>query len=235
MTLSTDEVTGLVGVPETRLPPDVADALPTSTPGAPWRVRMSALLWRHRARPEASAALPHPLTPKRSGITNAGFVRYAETPVGAYGEVMAAPVTLRGGLLPRVHVPFIAVDSVPSVHAGRAHWALPKVLASFTWPEDGLDAGVIRADGDGWWLSARVVHTGPRIPLFGRSVNAQVRPDGRVGISSTGMRGWARVVTIDVDMDPTASFASWLVPGRHRGVLLTNARLSMGAARWSAY
>jgi hypothetical protein len=235
MTLSTDEVTGLVGVPETALPTDVAAELPTSTPGAPWHVRMSALLWRHRARPAASAVLPHMLTAKRNGITNAGFVRYAETPVGAYSEVMAAPVSLRGGLLPRVHVPFIAVDSLPSVHAGRAHWALPKVLATFTWPESAPDDAAVRADGDGWWLSARVVHTGPRIPLLGRSTNVQVRPGGRVGLAATGMRGWARIVTVEVEVDPAASLASWLTPGRHRGVLVTKARLSMGAARWSAY
>lgn len=231
MTLTTNEVSGLVGVPETALPGDVADALPTSTPGAPWRVTMSALLWRHRARSEAASALPPELVAKPKGLTNAGFVRYAETPVGAYSEVMAAPVNVRGGLLPRVHVPFIAVDSLPSVHAGRAHWALPKVMASFDWPEP----GEVRAEGDGWWMSARVVHTGPRIPLFGRSTNAQVRPDGRVGVSSTGMRGWARVVTVDVDVDPSASFASWLARGRHRGVQVTRAQLTMGAARWSAY
>jgi hypothetical protein len=71
--------------------------------------------------------------------------------------------------------------------------------------------------------------------LFGRSSNAQVRPDGRVGVSATGMRGWARVVTVDVDVDPNASFASWLATGRHRGVLVTSARLSMGPAHWSSY
>jgi hypothetical protein len=231
MTLSAAEVTGLVGVPETALPAEVADALPPATPGAPWHVQMQALLWRHRARPEAAGALPPGLEPKRGGITNAGFVRYTQSPVGAYAEVMAAPVSLRGGLLSRVHVPFIAVDSLPSVHAGRSHWALPKVMASFTWPEP----GEVRAEGHGWWMSARVVHTGPRIPLAGRSLSVQVRPGGQVGVSSTGMRGWARVVTVQVDVDPAASFASWVATGRHRGVLITKGRLSMGAARWSAY
>ena len=175
-------------------------------------------------------SLPTALTLKSKGITNAGFVRYTETPVGPYSEVMAA-VSVRGGLLPRVHIPFIAVDSLPSVQAGRTHWALPKVPATFTW--EGADA--VRAEGDGWWVSARVIGTGPRIPLFGRSTNAQVRPDGRAGVASTGMRGWGRVVTLQVDVDPTASFASWVVPGRHRGVMVTDGRLSMSGARWAAY
>jgi hypothetical protein len=227
MSLTADHVRDLVGVPETQLPAEVANALPASTPGAPWRVQMSALLWRFRSLPEAAAALPSGLQVKAKGITNAGFIHYADTPVGAYDEVMGA-VSVHGGLLPRVHIPFIAVDSVPSVHAGRAHWALPKVLASFTWS----GPGDVRADGDNWWLAARVVGTGPRIPLFGRSTNAQVRPDGAVGVSSTGMRGWARVVTIDVDVSPEASFAAWITPGRQRGVLVTGARMSVGPARW---
>jgi hypothetical protein len=229
MTLSVDEVTGLVGVPETALSPHAIDALPTSTPGAPWHVQMSALMWRQRTRPEAAAAVPAALAVRSGGITNSGFVNYSQTPVGPYAETMAA-ISVRGGVLPRVHIPFIAVDSAPSVHAGRAHWALPKVLASFTWTEP----GEVRADGDGWWLSARVVRTGPRIPLLGRSTAVQLRPDGRTGVATTGMRGWGRVVTVQVDVDPDASFASWLVAGSHRGVLVTGARLSMGVARWSA-
>jgi hypothetical protein len=230
MTLTATEIATLVGAPETTLPAGVAEQLPESTPGAPWHVRMTALLWRHRSRPDAAGALPSGLEIKSKGITNAGFVNYAETPVGAYSEVMAA-VSVRGGLLPRVHIPFIAVDSLPSVQAGRTHWALPKVPASFTWNGD----SEVRVDGDGWWVSARVVGTGPRIPLFGRSTNAQVRPDGRVGVASTGMRGWGRVVTIQVDVDPSASFASWVAGGRHRGVLVTDGRLSMSEARWSSY
>lgn len=229
MTLSANEVTGLLGVPETALPADVAEALPASTPGAPWRVRMSALLWRHRTRPQAATAVPPELTAKQKGMTNAGFVRYRETPVGAYSEVMAA-VSISGGWLPRTHIPLIAVDSVPSVHAGRAHWALPKVLATFEWTGD----EAVRADGHGWWISARVVGTGPRIPLFGRSKSVQVRPDGRVGTASTGIRGWGRVVTVQVDVDPQASFATWVTGGRHRGVLVTAAQLSMSASRWSS-
>jgi hypothetical protein len=189
---------------------------------------MSGLLWRHRPTPEAAKALPSPLEPRSRGITNVGFVRYSETPVGAYDEVMGAPVTARGGLLGRVHVPLIAVDSIPSVHAGRAHWALPKVMASFTWEPDDS----VRVDGDGWWLSARVVQRGLSIPVLGRSTQAQVRPDGRVGSVPVVMRGRGRVVTVEVAVDPTASFASWLMSGRHRGILLTSATMRVGAPRW---
>jgi len=227
--LTADEVVALRGCPETVLPPDVAASLPETTPGAPWRVRMTNLIWFHRPVPAASAALPAPLAAHRGrAVTNAGFVRYADTPVGPYSEVMAVPTTVAGGgRRGRVHIPFIAVDSVPSVHAGRAHWALPKVLARFDWAADGG-----RAEGDGWWLSARIVRRGPPIPVVGRSGSVQVRPDGRVGVSTVSMRGWGRLVRVEVDVDPYASFAEWLRPGRHLG-LSTSATMTVGVPTWS--
>jgi hypothetical protein len=128
----------------------------------------------------------------------------------------------------RVHIPFIAVDSVASVHGGRAHWALPKALASFSW----TGSTGARVDGDGWWLAARVVRKGPPVPVFGRSTCVQVRPDGRVGTAKVAMRGHGRLVSVEVDVDPAASYADWLVPGRHFGVLVASARLTMGPADW---
>jgi hypothetical protein len=229
VSLSAAEIAALSGVPETTLPGDIATTLPSSTPGPPWTVRMSGLLWWHKPRPDAERALPPQLEARRRGVTNAGFVRYADTPVGPYDEVMGAPMTTRGGLLGRVHVPLIAVNSVPSVHAGRAHWALPKVLASFQWD----DSEHARVDGDGWWIAADVIRRGRRIPVFNRGAQAQIRPDGSVGVSRVSMRGRGRLVTVNVDVDPAASFAGWLAPGRHRGILLSGATMRVGAPRWS--
>jgi hypothetical protein len=229
-TLDVGELAALTGVPETRLDPTVVDELPSTTPGPTWRVRMSNLLWWHRATDQAASVLPVPLRARRGRqMTTAGFIRYAHTPVGPYDEVMASPLSVEGGLLGRVHIPFIAVDSLPSIHAGRAHWALPKVPATFEWsgPTE------VKGSGDGWWLGARVVSTGPRIPLLGRSSAAQVRPDGRVGISRLSMRGHGRLVTVEVDVDPDASYAGWLRSGRHRGIMGTSVTLTMRAARWS--
>jgi Acetoacetate decarboxylase (ADC) len=229
VTLTTDEISRLVGLPETVLPPAVAAALPETTPGPPWQVRMSALLWWHRARRPAAEGLPAGLEKRRGfGVTSAGFINYAETPVGPYSEVMAMPVSTRGGLAGRVHIPFIAVDSLASVHGGRAHWALPKVLANFRW----YDPSMVSAEGDGWWLAARVLRTGPPVPLLGRAKCAQVRPDGRVGVAPLKTRGYGRLLIVDVEVDPDASYARWLTPGRHLGVAVRSATLTMGPPRW---
>lgn len=229
-TLSREEIAALVGVPETALASEVVAKLPDATPGPTWRVRQSSLLWWHKAADAAEAALPAPLRARRGrGVTTAGFIRYSNTPVGQYDEVIASPMSAEGGLLGRVHIPLIAVDSVASIHAGRAHWALPKVPATFDWsgPTE------VKVTGEDWWLSARVVSTGMRVPMAGRSSVAQVRPDGRVGVSRLTMWGHGRVVTVEVDVDPDASYAAWLRPGRHKGIQVTSARLSMGSPRWS--
>ena len=112
-------------------------SLRRSTPEAPWSVRADGVIWFHKAAEGARAALPPavrdlPALP----VTLGALISYRETPVGAYHEVLGAPLMLRNPL-PHLTVPFIAVDSVLSVHGGRAHWGLPKVLAAFDWLPSG--------------------------------------------------------------------------------------------------
>jgi Acetoacetate decarboxylase (ADC) len=229
MTLSTDEVASLTGAGGAVLPETVVDVLPDSTPGAPWTVTMSSLLWMQRALPAARRALTPPLEARPGfAVTSCGFIRYDDSPVGPYSEVMASPCLARGGKRGHVHVPFIAVDSVPSVHAGRAHWALPKVLATFHRPDD----RTVRAEGDGWSLSARVVRRGPPIPLRGSATVAQVRPDGRIGIAPLRIRGRGRLALVAVEASADAPFAPWLASGRHLGVEVSRATMTVGVPQW---
>ncbi len=73
-------------------------------------------MWWHRAALGSGALLPTGLRPGPPVAVGA-FVRYLDSPVGAYDEVLACPHLLTGG---RLHIPFIAVDSLPSVVGGRA-------------------------------------------------------------------------------------------------------------------
>ena len=59
-----------------------------------------------------------------------GMVRYLETPVGPYDEVLGM-VGSRTGLRPWGSVAFMSVDSEPSLVGGRSNWAIPKTLGSF--------------------------------------------------------------------------------------------------------
>lgn len=190
-------------LPESRLPAELAAQLPASTPGPPWDCRVRAVVWVQRA------PSPLPSSFRYAGrvrtLTIGAVVDYLESPVGPYREVFAGPL-LRGTVLPVVHVPFIAVDSLPSVHGGRAHWSLPKAVATFC--SDGRTA-----TGDGWSVAVDVVERGPRLPLRGPLVNAQT--EQRAVIS---LRGRGRLARVHVAAEGLV-LGGWLGTGTHRGVV----------------
>lgn len=209
----------LPGVPESTLDARTAAALPASTPGAPWRCRVRAVVWFQRAGDGGAATLPEVLQ-RRPGAPLAvgAVVQYLDSPVGPYSEVLASPRVLLAPGLPRVHVPFIAVDSVPSVHGGRAHWGLPKARAEFL--GDVHDA--VRVVGDGWTVDVRARRRGPTLPVAVPFVLEQ--QPGRP--ARCGVGAGVRPAQVDVAVTgPT--LPSWLGDGRHVG-LLVSGRMVVG-------
>lgn len=216
----------VAGVPESALPADVAGRLPATTAAPPWRCVVDAVLWWHRAAPGAADVIPGgvPAGARALPVTVAALVRYRSSPVGAYSEVFASPVLLAAPA-PSVMIPFIAVDSLASVAGGRAHWALPKALASFAW--EGYGAAVT---GNGWTVDVTTTTRGPRLPLAGVLPTAQPWPDGVLRCGLVRTHGWSRVAAVDV-ASTGASLPSWLLAGRHRALVLTGARMTVGASR----
>ncbi len=218
-------LTDLPGVPESALPDGLV--LPSSTPAPPWRCRVEATVWLHRATPSARALLPAAL-PAGPALTVVALVRYLDSPVGAYDELLASPRLLAGslrrGVLARVHVPFIAVDSVASVHGGRAHWALPKTLATFT-----RDGPRTQVQGSGWEVDATAQARGPWLPSYARLGSTQ--QDGAGVTTSSVTSAWAlvRPATVQVETRSEGDLAAWLLPGRHHGLRLRG-RMTVGVA-----
>lgn len=216
----------VAGVEECALPADVAEALPYVTPSPPWRCVIDGVVWLHRAAPGSVSALPaawrsRPGLPLTFGMV----VTYRENPVGPYDEVVASPRLLgfdRG--VPVGYIPFIAVDSVTSVHGGRAHWALPKTLADFTGSPGGPRTEV---QGDGWRLSVRPRPVGPRFPYASLFAGRQPSPLGAELPMRLSVRGMARLARVDVEVESKHDLATWLTPGRHWGLLLKGARLTV--------
>lgn len=223
-----DALHGLPGAPESRLEPAVASRLPSATPPPPWETTADAVLWAHPATAAASTVLPPGVRARRVvRFAVAGFVRYHDTPVGAYDELLASPTLVRGGLW-RLHVPLIAVDSLASLHAGRAHWALPKTLAAFSGAPAARSS--VEARGSGWSLHAAVAARGPSVPAWMRVSLAQVRSTGEVVTFPATFRGPVRLARVEVTVGESASFADWLLPGRHLGVLLRDVRIRLRPA-----
>lgn len=192
-------------VPESRLADDVPARLPAATPPPPWDCLVRAVVWLQRTPPPPLTDVPAPLT----GVTVGAFVEYLESPVGPYREVFAGPV-VRGTGLPALHVPFIAVDSVPSVHGGRTHWGLPKTLAAFT---GDVGAGRATAEGDGWSVQVDAAGAGLPVPLAAAFAGLQQAGRARVAVRGRGRLTRVRVTATG----PTLT--SWLGDGTHVGVV----------------
>ena len=199
---------------------------PVSSP-PPWPARVRATLWWHRSTAAGRELGQHG---RVIPVTVAMMVDYLDSPVGPYREILASPVlqmpSRRLGPMPRMVVPFIAVDSEASVHGGRTHWQLPKVLARF----DGTVLGNMTAQGDGWKVTTDARAKGPRLPIAGALGFAQPEPGGGLAIASARLAGRFRYARIDVESEgPT--LPSWLVAGSHRGIVITGGKMRTGPAK----
>jgi hypothetical protein len=218
----------LHAVPESALPADVAARLPPGAPPAPWSTSLQAVVWWHRATDAAVDALPQRLRSRsRVPLTIAAFVRYNATPVGGYHEILATPAMLLEAPLPAGTVPFIAVDSLASIVGGRVNWALPKTLARFDWSQDGRD---LAAHGDGWAVAARVRPHGPALPFAAPLADRQVAPDGTELVTRLRARGRFRLGRAAVRVSGP-DLPRWLRDGSHPALVITAARLDVGAPR----
>lgn len=222
------ELTGVPGVPETVLSEALLATLPPVESEAPWTVRCSAVLWSTRPTREAAQALPPSLRGGRGLVVIGGVVRYLETPVGPYDEVVGIVMSGHGRRAVGT-VTFMAVDSPRSLVGGRAHWAMPKTLASF---EGGIGSGatVVATGQDslGWRVSARPRALGPRVPVRSRAVTRQEFPGGILGDSRLRARGTARPALVDVEVQSDGPLAGWLRPGRHVGAVADRVTFSLG-------
>jgi hypothetical protein len=212
----------VAGVPESALADAVAAQFPPTSPPAPWHTRADVVVWLHPAAPGAARHLPPAFRDRPTiPLTVGAFVRYRDTPVGPYGEILAAPVLLAEPPLPPACVPFIAVDSIPSIRGGREQWALPKTLARFV-----FGPGTVTAEGDGWRVEARV-RARPRglpvrLPLRDRQPGA--------GLIDVLAAGRAQLATVELQATGP-QLPEWLLPGPHPAVAIRDGRMTFGAPR----
>ncbi|NLU82586.1 hypothetical protein [Rhodococcus sp. HNM0569] len=199
------------------------------SPPPPWPASVHATLWWHRAN---DAARRHALPGRTIPITVAMVVDYLDSPVGPYREILASPVLRvprRGvGVVPRMQIPFIAVDSATSVHGGRTHWRLPKVLAHF----GGDVTGDSLTEGEGWSVRTDAAPYGPTLPIAGALGFAQPGADDSAPWlrASARLAGTSRPARVRVEpVGPT--LGEWLVPSTHHGITITRGRMRTGPGR----
>lgn len=226
--LESYELPFIPAAPESAMPPGVSDRMPDTAPLAPWQCTFDSFLWVQRAGDGVGSVLPEPLHGSGSVHWIIGaFVRYTKSPVGPYSEVYAGLMMRTGGRVV-THMPFMAVDSLESLRGGRANWALPKTLATFH--GEPATSNEVRAEGQGWHVSARARPFGPRLPMRMTLACAQVRPDGTVATYKAVISGRPRLARLEVDVASTASLQSWMPAGRHLGTQWSGGSLAVSAA-----
>jgi Acetoacetate decarboxylase (ADC) len=222
------ELTGVQGVPETALSELLLASLPLNQFQAPWECHCTAVVWLHRGGRAAAAALPSGLAGSPALAVVGGFVRYTDTPVGPYDEVLGV-VGSRTGLRPWGHVAFMAVDSKASLVGGRTNWAMPKTLARFDGePANGRTMSGAGNDQIPWSVSANPRVIGLGIPVKAKGIARQGFGDGRVGESLLTLAGRARPAVVTVKVSSAATLAPWLRPGLHMGAVIDRATITLG-------
>ena len=227
------ELTGVAGVPETAVGEALLERLPANDSPAPWECVCEAVVWFGRGGRAAREALPPALRDHAPGLAVlGGMVRYLETPVGPYDEVLGM-VGSRTGLRPWGSVAFMSVDSEPSLVGGRSNWAMPKTLGSFQGEVGGgRTMTAAGADETRWRVSVTPRTIGPALPVRSVGQARQQFPGGVVGASGLRASGRIRPAVVTLDVDSDGPLAGWLRPGRHLGAVVERATFTLGEPRF---
>lgn len=227
------ELTGVAGVPETTVSAALLERLPANEAPAPWDCVCEAVMWFGRGGAAARQALPPSLRDDSPALVVVGaMVRYLETPVGAYDEVIGM-VGSRSGARPWGSVAFMSVDSETSLVGGRTNWAMPKTLGAFDGDiGSGRTITAAGADETRWRVSATPKVLGPALPLRATGRARQEFPGGRVGQSTMRGQGRIRPAVVTVDVDSDGPLPTWLRTGRHLGAVLERGTFSLAEPRF---
>ncbi len=225
--MSRPEITGVPGVAETAVSEVLLARLPENLHPAPWDAIASSIVWYSRGGKAAGNALSERLRGARGLAVVGGLVRYEYTPVGTYDEVFGA-VGHRHGKGVVGTVPFMAVDSEPSLVGGRTNWSLPKCLAAFDGdPQSGKTFTARGADAANWRVSATPRVIGPAISMKRESTLVQEFHDGSVRPMALTMKSKMRPALVTVEVESDGDLPTWLKPGRHLGAVVERMEFSL--------
>lgn len=221
-------VTAAVGLAETWLPDRLLARLPESVAAAPWQTRCEVVAWMHEVSADALEAFPSAIRPASIGVVAWALVRYEETPVGPYSEIAATLIPSGGDGYG--HIPFIVVDSLPSIVGGRANWLLPKALARFDWAEDGQSVTVTSQEpaAPAWSISVRYESGGAASAIAVPNHVQQVGSDGVVRRFDGELNGSMQTGTVQVEGHADGPLATLLVTGSHDATVMTGCQFDVG-------
>jgi Acetoacetate decarboxylase (ADC) len=225
---ATYAVTEAAGLPETQLPGSLLARLPATAAGAPWHTGCRIVTWLHTVGPEALEAFPDVIRPERVALVAWALVRYDETPVGPYSELAATLIPDGGDGYG--HIPFIVVDSLPSIVGGRVNWLLPKALARFDWSDGGrtVTASSDQPASPAWSITVSFETSQSAAPVTIPNLVQQVTIDGVVRRFSGELSGSMRAGSVNVDGSADGALAALIATGRHDATGLRDCAFDVG-------
>jgi len=142
---------------------------------APWTLNgQVAYLFAHGSRPaqESFNENSDPIrSPFRGGVGGIILVRYTDSPVGPYDELLLVPGCYQFDDTTYYRISQIYVSSLDSVINGRRNWGVPKKLAIFRWSDNNTYVKIFLPDNDEPFCTIRVR---PRLYCF--PVNSAIVP-----------------------------------------------------------
>lgn len=116
----------------------------------PWALQGAGYLFLYQFAPDFVAT--YGFVPPEEKVTKllgaVMVVRYAETAVGPYDELLFVPGFMQEQDTQYPSITKIYVSSQTSVLGGRQNWAIPKELAQFSWQTEGNDEVMTVRQGD---------------------------------------------------------------------------------------
>jgi hypothetical protein len=221
-------ITSAAGLPETELPDSLIARLPDSVAAAPWQTKCQVVAWMHEVDAAAIEAFPAAIRPDSVALVAWALVRYEDTPVGPYSEIAATLIPNGGDGYG--HIPFIVVDSLPSIVGGRANWLLPKALADFDWSEDGKSVTVTSGEpsSPAWSISVSYETSGDISAVTVPNHVEQVSTDGVVRRFDGDLSGSMQTGTVQVDGHADGPLAALLRIGSHDATTMTHCQFDVG-------
>ncbi|MDP8975543.1 MAG: acetoacetate decarboxylase family protein [Actinomycetota bacterium] len=192
-----------------------------TAPGPPWRLRGECTIAWIGAIPDDSLPVAFERLPGPSVLIAA---RYDDSPVGPYVELAVARPARRGARF-GLCVTTMAVDSSESVAGGRSNWGFPKELSKLRWRTEGHGSSLV-SDELGVEVKARP--HGPEVALVAPLWCLQQRADGPVHVPGR-LRGRFRFARVHAAANSGDRLQ--FIDGHHRGAVVTELRLDVGAAR----
>jgi hypothetical protein len=142
---------------------------------APWTLTgQVAYLFLHgsRSAQESFNENPDPVrSPFRGGLGGMILIRYSDSPVGAYDELLFVPGSYQFGDTTYYRISQIYVSSLDSVINGRRNWGVPKKLAIFRWSDNDTYVKIFLPESNEPFCTIRVR---PRLYCF--PVNSVIIP-----------------------------------------------------------